>query len=78
MKGKVLAHFPQAQEQSDGKNKILVFDQGMQQMLRQAMECDYEGDALLLAKTARLVRKEIASHSGFTFDGEFPSGCQQG
>ena len=43
-KEKVLAYFPQAQEQSDGKNKILVFQQGMQQMLKQAMECDYEGD----------------------------------
>ena len=47
-------------------------------MLKQAMACDYEGDALLLAKTAKLLRKEIVSYSGFTFDGRFPSGCQQG
>ena len=55
LKEKVLAHFPQAQEQSDGKNKILGFELGMQQMLKQAMACDYEGDALLLVKTAKLV-----------------------
>ena len=78
LKEKVLAHFPQAQEQSDGKNKILVFELDMQQMLKQAMACDYERDALLLAKTAKLVQKEIVSNSGFTFDGRFPSGCQQG
>ena len=76
-KEKVLAHFPQAQEQSDGKNKILVFEQGMQDMLKQAMACDYEGDALLLAKAAKLVRKEIVNNKGFHFNGKFPSGCQE-
>ncbi len=47
-------------------------------MIKKAMACDYEGDALLLAKAAKLVRKEIANYSGFTFDGRFPPGCQQG
>ena len=78
LKEKVLAYFPQAQEQSDSKNKILVFEQGMQEMLKQAMTCDYEGDALLLTKVAKSVRKEIASYKGFHFDGNFSSGCQQG
>ena len=54
------------------------FELGMQQMLKQAMACHYEGDALLLAKNAKLERKEVVSYSGFTFDGRFPSGCQQG
>ena len=76
-KEKILAYFPQAQEQSDGKNKVLVFQQGMQQMLKQAMTCNYEGDALLLAKVAKIVRKDIASFKGFSFDGKFSSGCQQ-
>ncbi len=77
-KENVLAYFPQAQEQSDGKNKILVFEQGMQHMLKQAMARDYEGDVLLLAKAAKIVRQEIVSHKGFHFDGKFPSGCQEG
>ncbi len=47
-------------------------------MIKKAMACDYEGDALLLAKAAKLVRKEIANYSSFTFDGRFPPGCQQG
>ena len=76
-KESILSYFPQAQEQSDGKNKILVFEQGMQQMLKQATACDYESEALLLAKVAKIIRKEIVSHKGFYFDGKFPSGCQQ-
>ena len=47
-------------------------------MLKQAMACDYEGDALLLAKAAKIVHKDIVSYKGFHFDGKFPSGCQQG
>lgn len=46
-------------------------------MVKQAMACDYEGDALLLAKAARIVCKDIASHKGFHFDGKFGSGCRQ-
>ena len=34
--------------------------------------------ALLLAKAAKIVHKEIVNSSGFHFDGIFPSGCQHG
>lgn len=77
LKEEVLGYFPQAQEESDGKNKVLVFEEGMREMLQQAMSSDYEHEVLLLAKTAKLVRKEIASHPGFHFDGNFPSDCQE-
>ena len=76
-KESLLEYFPQAQEQSDGKNKLLVFEQGMQQMLKQATACDYESEALLLAKAAKIIQKQIVTHKGFHFDGKFPSGCQQ-
>ena len=46
-------------------------------MVKKAMACDYEGDALLLAKAARIVRKDIVSHKGFHFDGKFGSDCCQ-
>ncbi|KAG0714919.1 hypothetical protein GWK47_013185 [Chionoecetes opilio] len=76
-KEQVLNHFPHGQEQSAGKEVILVFEQGMQGMLKQAFKLDFEGDALILAKAARIVRNEIFSSSGFNFDGAFPSDCQQ-
>ena len=55
-KDKVLKHFPHAQEHNDGKNVILVFETGMQEMLKQALQCDFEEDALILAKAANIVR----------------------
>ena len=75
LKEKILARFPQ--EQFDGKNNVLVFEQGMTLLLKQNMASDYEGDALVLAKAANIVRREISSHTGFSFDGSFPSSCQR-
>ena len=44
-----LAYSAQAQEEINGKNKILVFEQGVQHMLKWAMTCNYQ-DVPLLAK----------------------------
>ena len=41
-KEQVLTYFPNAQEQNDGENVILVFKEGMQQMFKTSIqECDY-------------------------------------
>jgi hypothetical protein len=65
---------PNAQEQNDGKN---VFEQGMQQMLKKSVGCDYQEDMLILMKAARIVRTDIFSSSGFSFNASFPQGCQK-
>ena len=70
--------FPQAQEQSNGKSKILAFEQGMQQVLKQVMmETNYEYEAVTLAKAVKIVCKEIIGYKSFHFDGKFPVGCLQ-
>ena len=68
-KKQVLEYFTNAQEQSDGKNKVLVFEKGIQQMLKQTMKCDHEGDALILMMAARIDREDIIKSKGFNFNG---------
>ena len=46
-------------------------------MLKQATTQDHEAEMVLLAKAAKIVRKDITSYKGFSFDGKFPPGCQQ-
>ena len=77
LKEKILEHFPEAQAQIDGNNTILIFQQGMQQMLKQAFNSNYESDAILLSKAAKIVREDIFNMHGFHFNGSFPPGCQQ-
>ena len=76
-KEQLLEYFTNAQEHSDGKNVILVFERGMQDMLKQTMVSDHEEDALILMKAARIVRTDILQSNGFHFNGSFPSNCQQ-
>lgn len=76
-KDKILSHFNEAQVQNDGKNVIIIFQQGMQQVLKNALSTDGESDAMILAKAANIIRKDIFNSNGFHFDGSFPHGCQQ-
>ena len=77
LKSRILSQFPgKLQEQSDGKNVVLVFSEGLASLLRVLWKHDYESDALLLAKAARIVRCEMFNEPGFHFDGSFPSNCQ--
>ena len=71
-KDRILNYFPNVQEQNDGKNVLLIFEQGMQQMLKTSIECsNYQEDALILMKAAKIVRNDIFSSSGFNFNASF-------
>ncbi len=75
-KERVLEYFPNAQEQNDGKDVILIFEQGMQQMLMRSVECDYQEDVLISKKAAKIVH-DIFSSNRFNFNASFPHRCQQ-
>ena len=49
----------------------------MQQILKQALNTDYESDSIILAKAARIIRKDIINSPGFHFSGSFPPRCQE-
>ena len=46
-------------------------------MLKQAFNSNYESDAILLSKAAKIFREDIFNMDGFHFNGSFPPGCQQ-
>ena len=65
------------QEQYDGQNTVLLFPEGMQQVLKDAhLDHDYDNEALLLTKVARICRQEILSVDT-TFSGSFSVDCQR-
>jgi len=57
---RTIENFSQTQEHSDGKTKYLIFEQGIQQMLRQTVSSNYENETLLLEKAAKILYREIA------------------
>ncbi|KAG7161593.1 hypothetical protein Hamer_G014156 [Homarus americanus] len=78
LKEKLLHQFENhCQEQSDGRQKLLVFNEEMQKLLKDAqMSQEFETDALAMIKVIKSVRGEIFDSVPYQFDGLFPPDCQ--
>ena len=78
LKVQLLDHFQgQCQEQSDGKHTVLAFKEGMEKLLKDSLDpVNFESDALLMSKVAKMVWNEIFQWKKFCFSGKFPSNCQ--
>jgi len=55
LKQKLLAYFPDLQEQSKGRNVMLVFERNVGAALDKACEQDSDGEAVCLAHAAQIV-----------------------
>ena len=78
LKHSILDHFKTAHSQYDGKAVILVFNEGMQAMLKNAIRNRHcAKGAQILRQAANIVRKDILDHSGFRFSGKFSKQCQE-
>ena len=80
LKNNVLDHFQEAKEQNDGKQTVLIFGNGLRNIVKEALqERDFSDDAAVLAKAnnCKIVRRDLFSHKGFSFSGTFPVGCQE-
>ena len=57
---------------------MLIFRNGLQNIVKEALqERDFSDDTAVLAKAAKIVRRDMLSHKGFSFSGTFPLGCQE-
>ena len=77
-KEQLFERFSDAQAQHDGRNIVIIFKDGMKDMIKDAVKKrDFTEDALRMVQAATLVRKGIFHHEGFQFTGQFPPGCQE-
>ena len=77
LKERLLEYFKEAQEQFDGRNTFLVFKEGMRNMIQDALKKrDFSEDAVILARAASIIRKDIFNHEGILFNGSFPKKSQ--
>ena len=76
-----MEHFQECgiQEQTDGKNIVLLFPEGMHSLLKNfTLHSQLNSEALKLAAVAKLLRSEIfQGDESFKFDGKFPLDCQK-
>ena len=73
LKEGLLEYFKEAQEQFEGRNTFLVFKEGMRNIIQDALKKrDFSEDALILARAASIIRKDIFNHEGILFNRYFP------
>ena len=69
--------FGECQEESSGRNVLLVFKEGLKKLLKDCLDTrDFESEALLISKVAKIIRQEIFQWKQFYFSGQFPPNCQ--
>jgi len=77
LKNNLLEHFANAEQQTDGRNVVIVFKDAMRTLIKEALlirNCD--ADALLFSKVADLIRRDIFDHEGSRPSLSFDIGCQ--
>ena len=74
----LLEHFcSECQEQHDGKNVLLVFNDGLNKLLKESMSYrDLQSEANSMAKLVEVIRQEIFEWGSFDFSGSFQTNCQ--
>ena len=79
LKKQTLDHFcGECQEQSDGKNSLLVFNEGLTKVLKESMKSlNFESEAFLMTKLVKIMMQEIFDCDSFHFSGTFPPNFQQ-
>jgi len=78
LKLQLLCHFgTDCQEQFDGRNTLIVFKEGFQDLIKRAKESrDFENEAFMMTKLVKILREDMLN-CNFEFQGNFEKNSQQ-
>ena len=77
LKNQVLANFPELKAHEEGRDILIVLDEDVGRSIRQTSALESEAEAVILARAARILRRDILQHRNPPFEGSFPNGCQE-
>jgi hypothetical protein len=78
LKNRILAQIPDLQSHKEGRDVFLAFDKDIALVLQQASKSSncYD-EAIILAKAAQIIRRDIEKSKLPEFNGTFDESCQQ-
>ena len=78
LKERILASIPDLKAHPQGKQVVLAFESDIGHVLSAACDMDYDNDAVVLAKAARIIRRGLFDLRSSTdeFSGSFDDDCQ--
>ena len=77
LKERILTQIPDLQAYTQGRDILLAFKANAGVALKQALESDFDEEAIVLARAAEIVRRDILQHDKSAFTGSFSKECQQ-
>ena len=78
LKERLLAAVPDLRSHMNGKEVLLTYDSDIGTVINFACESDFDSDAMVLAKAAKIVRREIFNcQKQLQFNGSFSKDCQK-
>ena len=77
LKERILANIPDLEAHKQGRDVLLVFKNDIGLALKRVLESDFDEEAIVLAKAAEIVRRDILNHEKTKFNGSFSQECQQ-
>jgi len=77
LKNRILVHFPDMQAHKQGRDVYLAFQDDIALAMNKAYNTNYDDEAIILAKAANIVRRDINRKGESQFSGEFTSMCQE-
>lgn len=77
LKERILVHCPYLQEFKDGRNIMLMANEDVGIAIRKAVEENCDNDAIILAKAAKIVRRDLLAMEKTDFHGKFENDCQE-
>ena len=70
MKNRILAALPDLQDLKQGGDVLLVFKEDICEVLKQATSCNYDDEGFILAKAAKIARRDMLN-TKYRFTGTF-------
>ena len=77
LKNRILAQFPDMQAHREGRDILLAFKDDIAFALKKAYGTNFDDEAIILAKAANIVRRDMMNMNTRTFNGSFDTQCQQ-
>ena len=76
LKNQILSNIPDMQAHRQGRDILLAFNKDIGLALKRVYESDFDEEAIILSKAAKIVRRDILN-TKYTFDGTFEKECQK-
>ena len=77
LKERLIQQCPELTSYKDGREVLLAFNEDIAAVLKKTTESNIDSEAMLIAKTANIIRRDLLNMEKSKFRGKFEANCQE-